>query len=136
MSVEMKKFIFTLITILLLFIPGFSFPQDSVPDTIVYGGDEAFPPYEFMNKKGKPEGFNIDLIRAIGKEMGFKVMIKLAPWKEISDELEQKNTVQVVSMYFSEKRTDMVDFASPTELSYYELYLRKGETQPLWIKNP
>ncbi|MBE0650244.1 MAG: transporter substrate-binding domain-containing protein [Bacteroidales bacterium] len=122
----MRKFFFTIATILFLLVPYFSYSQDTIPSTIVYGGDEAFPPYEFLNKKGEPEGFNIDLIRYIAKQMGFKVKIKLAPWNEIAGELEHTDSIQVASMYFSEKRAQLVDFASPIEMSYYELYLKKG----------
>lgn len=122
----MKKIILVFLSIFLLTFPGFSRVQDTIPKTIVYGGDEAFPPYEFLNKDGKPEGFNIDLIRAIGREMGFKVKIVLGPWYKIAHELEYTDSIQVASMYYSNKRSHLVDYASPTEVSYYELYLRKG----------
>ena len=32
--------------------------------SIVYGGDQQFPPYEYRDEEGRPEGFNIHLIRA------------------------------------------------------------------------
>ncbi len=123
----MKKIILVLISIFLLALPGFLKAQASIPKTIIYGGDEAFPPYEFLNKNGKPEGFNIDLIRAIGKTMGFKVKIRLGPWYKIAHALEHSDSIQIASMYFSKERQQVVDFASPMEMSYYELYLRKGQ---------
>lgn len=125
----MKKIILVLISIFLLASPSFSKAQELIPKTIIYGGDEAFPPYEFLNKNGKPEGFNIDLIRAIGKTMGIKVKIRLGPWYKIAHELEHSDSIQIASMYFSKNRLQMVDYASPTEMSYYELYFRKGQIQ-------
>lgn len=126
----MKKVILAVFVIFLLFTPNHSYAQNSVTvsKTLVYGGDEAFPPYEFLNKNGKPEGFNVDLIHAIAKKMGFKVKIELGPWYKIEHELET-DSIQIVSLYFSDERSHVVDFASPTEVSYYELYLRKGKQQ-------
>lgn len=129
MRKKTRKFIFTFLALFLLLTPLCAFSRNTIsltPKKIVYGGDQAFPPYEFLNSNGKPEGFNIDLIRAIAKEMGFKVKIKLGPWYKIARELEQTDSVQVASMYFSKKRTQFVSFASPTEASYYELYFRSG----------
>ena len=124
-NMSMKKFLIVFIPLLFL-ISRHTFSQNIIPDTVVYGGDQAFPPYEFLNKNGKPEGFNIDLIRAIAKKMGFKVKIKLGPWYKIEKELETSDSIQVASMYFSEKRKLIFNFASPIEMSYYELYLQKG----------
>ncbi len=126
MTGNMKNFILIIITALFIFSPCLLQSQTTVQDTIVYGGDEAFPPYEFLDKKGKPDGFNIDLIKAIAKQMGFQVKIKLGPWYTIAQEIEETNKIQVVSLYFSERRAARLDFASPIEMSYYELYLKKG----------
>lgn len=131
----MKKIVLVFLSIFFLTFPGFSKAQDTIPKTIIYGGDEAFPPYEFLNKNGKPEGLNVDLIRAIGKTMGFKVRIKLGPWYKIAHEVEYSDSIQVAGMYFSKKRAQMVEFASPTEIGYYELYFRKGQNQFSNLKN-
>lgn len=124
-----KKIFLTFLALFVLLVPVIAMSQDtisSVPKIIVYGGDEAFPPYEFLNKNGKPEGFNIDLIRAIARKIGLKVKIELGPWYKIAHKLEYTDSVQVASMYFSKKRTHLVSFANPTQVSYYQLYLKKG----------
>ena len=38
---------------------------DLPPDPLVARGDRNFPPYEFINANGEPDGFNIDLLKAI-----------------------------------------------------------------------
>ena len=38
--------------------------------SLVYGGDQSFPPYEYLDESGRPEGFNIHLIRAMAREAG------------------------------------------------------------------
>ena len=44
-------------------------------------------PYAFLNDKGEPEGFNIDLIRMLMKELGIPYVIKLRPTQEAFNDL-------------------------------------------------
>jgi ABC-type amino acid transport substrate-binding protein len=37
------------------------------PWRMVYGGDEHFPPYEYLDENGKAMGLNVDLIRAVAR---------------------------------------------------------------------
>ncbi|MCA9554064.1 MAG: transporter substrate-binding domain-containing protein, partial [Myxococcales bacterium] len=55
---------------------------DGPVEELVYGGDHAFPPYEFLDEDGEPAGLNVDLIRAVAHEKGFRVRIELLPWPE------------------------------------------------------
>lgn len=40
---------------------------------IVVGTDPEFPPFEYQDKEGNMEGFDLDLMRAIGEDQGFEV---------------------------------------------------------------
>ena len=50
---------------------------------IVIGGDANYPPYEFLDQNGQPAGYNVDLTRAIARQLGIEVDIQLRPWAEI-----------------------------------------------------
>jgi len=100
-----------------------------LPDTIIFGSDSNFPPYEFFDENGNPDGFNVDLIRAIAKEMGFKVKIKLGVWSEIKNEFLEKNTIHVSDMFYSRERDSVVDYAIPHEVTYDEIFIRKGQQE-------
>jgi polar amino acid transport system substrate-binding protein len=41
--------------------------QSNPARSLVYGGDQQFPPYEYLDDEGRPEGFNIHLIRALAR---------------------------------------------------------------------
>lgn len=58
------------------------------PRKIIIRGDEAFPPYEFINDKGEPDGFNIDLTRAVMKELGLPYDLQLEDWTEALRQFE------------------------------------------------
>ncbi len=38
-------------------------------DTLIIGGDENFPPYEYIDEDGEYQGFNVDLMRALSIEL-------------------------------------------------------------------
>jgi ABC-type amino acid transport substrate-binding protein len=50
---------------------------------IVVGGDHKYPPFEYLDENGRPAGYNVDLTRAIAREMGLDIEIRLGPWAEI-----------------------------------------------------
>ena len=114
----------------LLFL--FSTPQYSqteVPNPVVFGSDSNFPPYEFLDKNGKPTGFHIDLIQAIANEMKFKVKFKLGIWAEVKKEFEEQETIHVSDMFYSEERDKKFDYAIPHEVTYDKIYIRKGNEE-------
>lgn len=81
----MKKYIIMAITILFA-VKGIAKEEQK----IIIRGDNAFPPYEFINEKGKPDGFNIDLIRAIMEEVKLPYDLQLENWPDILRKFENK----------------------------------------------
>lgn len=59
--------------------------------TLVIGLDDTFAPMGFRDKDNKLVGFDIDLARAVGKELGVKVKFKPIEWKAKEAELKSKN---------------------------------------------
>lgn len=87
------------------------FAQTDSTKKIIFGSDYDYPPYEFINRKGEYDGFHVDLIQAIGKEMGYEVEIQLGEWTTIREELEQpKGRINVADMFYSEERTKKLDY--------------------------
>jgi two-component system, cell cycle sensor histidine kinase and response regulator CckA len=93
--------------------------------SLVYAGDRAFPPYEFLDPKGKPAGMNVDLIRAIARSQGIELRIDLRPWNQVPAGLEA-GRFDVAAMYRSTPRAREVDFAITHELIYHQMFIRKG----------
>ncbi len=90
---------------------------------LIVRGDHDYPPYEFM-KNGKPAGFNIDLIRAVAKELNLKIKIDLGPWNEVRQELEDGKIDILSGMYYSGDRDKQVDFSVPHVFISYALFVR------------
>jgi len=56
---------------------------------LIVRADHNYPPYEFLDNKGDPQGFNIDLIKAVAEVMGLNIKISLGPWNEVRSQLEK-----------------------------------------------
>ncbi len=76
---------------------------------IIYKGNRNFPPYEFINDKGEPDGFNVDLIKYIFERMGVQYSIELKNWSSsLSDLINHK--ADVVSLMYSNVRAKKYKF--------------------------
>ena len=93
---------------------------------IVVGGDYNYPPFEYLNAKGQPEGFTIDLARAVAKEMGLCIKIELRSWPEVRHRLETGKIDAIMGMFYTPERDKKVDFSVPHFISSYSLFVRDG----------
>ena len=55
---------------------------------LVYEDAEDLWPYSFLNDKGQPEGFNIDLVEKLLKELNIPYVIRLKPQQEAFEDLK------------------------------------------------
>ena len=80
----------------------------------VNGIDANFPPFAFVDKQGKPDGFDIAIVDLIAKEKGFKVKHQPMDWDTIIPSLNAKKIDFVASgMSITEARQKEVNFTAP-----------------------
>ena len=101
-------------------------PASRPPTRIVFGGGYAYPPYSMLDAEGMPTGFNVELIKAIGREVGMQVEIRMMPWKQLRPALETEHSVDVTTMFYSVERNRIVDFAVPLVTTVHEIFLRRN----------
>jgi two-component system sensor histidine kinase EvgS len=102
---------------------GVSEKDAALARVVIYGGDSAFPPYEYLDADGRPSGFNIDLARAVAREIGVEITFQLAPWSETRSKLE-RGELDLSSMFYSASRAKMADFSVPHTLVYQAIFAR------------
>lgn len=98
--------------------------------TIIIGGDRDYPPYEFLDKKGQPAGYNVDLTRAIADVMGMKVEFRFGGWSEARNALLEGRVGVLQGISFSEDRTRTLSFSPPHTIINHAIFARK-ETPPV-----
>ncbi|WP_350655446.1 transporter substrate-binding domain-containing protein [Psychrobacter sp. S1-30-MNA-CIBAN-0213] len=79
-----------------------------LPDTasiVKLSTDAQFAPYGFNDEYGSVTGFDIDLMRQIGEDQGFKVEVYNDPWKKLFDNIDSKNRDMVAAgLTYSDER--------------------------------
>ncbi len=91
-------------------------------------GDWAFPPYEYLNEKGQPDGFNVELTRAVMKELGYSYEIKLSDWNSVMKSLRTGKIDLVMGMMYSNKRARVFRFGPIHGYVYQDVVYRKNST--------
>lgn len=94
------------------------------------GTEPAFAPFEFP-KEGSKEltGFDMDLIRAIGKQMGYKVEISGMGFDALIPALNAGNIdVAIAGMTITEERKKAIDFSDPYYTAGLIVLVRKDST--------
>ncbi|MDX9860642.1 MAG: ABC transporter substrate-binding protein [Rhodospirillales bacterium] len=83
-------------------------------DKFVNGIDANFPPFAYVDKSGKPGGFDVDSVDWIAKKMGFEVSHQPVVWDGIIPSLLAKKIDFICSgMSITEERAKQVNFTNP-----------------------
>lgn len=111
---------------LILLMPT-AFPASAATSkTIVFGGNQDYPPYEFYDKDGNPTGYNVELMKAIGDVMGIKVKFRLGAWVEIRKALDKGEIDALQGMSYSDGRARDFAFSLPHTMVNHSVFARKG----------
>lgn len=109
--------IFLLIAVVLLSASGLALAQG----VLKVATEAGFMPFEFVDgETGELAGFDMDLIRAIGAELGLEVQIDNISWDGLIPALLNNNYDAVIAgVTITEERAASVDFSQP----YFESVL-------------
>lgn len=114
-----RKTLFTVISLVLVFaLAGCGASQSTLEKVqenkvLIVGTDPTFPPFEFKNDKKEYDGFDIELIRAIAKEMGIsKVQFVDTEFKGLIPGLQAKKFDAIMSgVYKTDERAKVIGFS-------------------------
>ncbi|MBJ6725251.1 transporter substrate-binding domain-containing protein [Geomonas sp. Red875] len=101
-------------------------PGATPKQVIVIGGDQNFPPYEFLDRDGKPAGFNVELSQAIAEVMGMRVEFRLGNWNEARSALRDGSIDVLQGVTWSEARSREFDFSPPHNIVNTSVFGRRG----------
>ena len=91
---------------------------------LVVGTDGVFPPFGYM-ENGELVGFDIDLIKQIGKDLGYEIEMKVQRFDALIPSLKAGKLDAIISgMSATEERKQSVDFTDEYFKST-QVYLRK-----------
>ena len=89
---------------------------------------DNYYPYTFLNEHGLPDGFSVDLIRAVTKVMGLEIDIHTGSWDQALGALATGKIDLLPMMAYSDERTGIFDFSEPHSISYDAFFVVKGQS--------
>ena len=82
--------------------------------TFINGIDANFPPFAYVDKSGKPSGFDVDAVDWIAKKMGFEVTHQPVAWEGIIPNLVANKIDFICSgMTITAERAKVISFTEP-----------------------
>lgn len=97
-------------------------------ETLTVGSDIPYPPFE-QGKKGSYTGFDVELMEAIGKEIGREPEFIDSSFETIFRDLAQGKFEAVMSAAtITEEREKVVDFSLPYYLSEQAILVKEGSS--------
>ncbi len=89
-------------------------PEQKLPEKIVIGLDDNFPPMGFRDESGDIVGFDIDLAQEAGKRMGIPVEFKPIDWDSKEAALKSKQVDMLWNgLTITEERAKQIAFSKP-----------------------
>ncbi|GGK75155.1 histidine kinase [Amphritea balenae] len=95
--------------------------------TVLIGGDYNYPPYEFLDDKGQPTGYNVELTLAIAEVMGMTVEFRFSDWAGVRKALQNGQLDALQGMVNSPERRQAFDFSPPHAIVHQSIFARRGE---------
>jgi len=95
---------------------------------LVIGIDAAFPPHQYLDERGDPAGFDVELARAVAAVEGLEVSFLAGPWDEVRSALERGEIDAIPGVVRTEELEQTLDFTVPTVLAEHVLFVRRDAT--------
>lgn len=90
--------------------------QGATGEALIVGTNAEFPPFEYMGDDGQPDGFDMALIKEVGKRIGREVKVENMEFGSLIAAIGNKIDVAIAGMTVNEERQQAVDFSD----NYYE----------------
>jgi len=90
---------------------------------------DNYYPYTFVNESGEPDGFSVDLMRAVAQVMGFKIGINVGSWEQARNGLKAGEIDFLPMMAYSKERDKEFDFSAPHTIAYDAFFTRKDSPE-------
>lgn len=81
-------------------------------DTILFTGSATYPPHQWLDEDGEPQGFVVELENQLAEHGGTQAEHLLLPWEEALQAVINGDA-DAVALFLSEQRREYFDFTEP-----------------------
>lgn len=102
-------------------------PQKPTPlKTIII---DNYSPYTFVNSKGAPDGYSVELAKSVANVMGMDLDIRVDTWQNAMSALKSGQIDFLPMMAFSPEREKIFDFSAHHTTAYDAFFIRTGSEE-------
>jgi signal transduction histidine kinase/ABC-type amino acid transport substrate-binding protein len=94
-------------------------------DPIRVVGDWKFPPYEYLNNSGNPDGFIIKLLDEVMKDCGYEYTLKLTHFTDAVEDVSKNKADLIIGYSYSDERNEKFHFSLTHSFLYPCIVCRK-----------
>lgn len=102
--------------------------QDIDVAPIKIGGDNNYPPYEFVDDNDNFRGFNVDIIRAIAIELGLEIELVPNSWENTMELLKTGEIDAIQGMTMTPEREKIYDFTDEIVMNSQNIFVLKNSS--------
>lgn len=130
MSKKIATLLFVVLVLTLGLIGCGKQTNTSTAKVLKVGAETTFPPFEFQDETSKDYvGFDIDLAKAIGKQIGYEVQIQNIGFDGLIPALDAGNIDMIASaMSITDERAKKVNFSKPYYKSGLSIVVNSSNT--------
>ncbi|MDD2960461.1 MAG: transporter substrate-binding domain-containing protein [Muribaculaceae bacterium] len=124
-----KRLILFVLSLLLISFGEASFlvyAQHPATKVITIKGDNDFPPFSFINSNGEPDGFDIDLIKAIMNELQLPYNLSMGDWETVLKEFKEGKIDLIPGKLYKKESNDIFYLSDYTTVISRSIVYRIG----------
>jgi two-component system sensor histidine kinase EvgS len=106
-------------------VPTAAQREPGTAEVLQVGANSDFAPFEYRNKAGEAEGYTIDLMKAVAREMNLDVLISPGLWSRVLNDLESGKLDALTGVLYSPERAALFDFSIPHTVISYTIFVRR-----------
>ncbi len=107
-------------------VPVESGTGSSLSRKVRVGGDHDYPPFEYLNEQGEPDGFNTAIVARVAEIMNLDIEVELTSWSDARRRLETGEVDMLQGMYRTPARDQLHDFTIPLFVVSYGVFTTSG----------
>lgn len=89
---------------------------------VIIGADINYPPYSFLDKQGRPQGHDIEIMNKLAAMLKIQVEYKLRPWSEALQNLKDGAVDALIGIIYLDERKQFYDFTIPVWFESYAIF--------------
>ena len=101
---------------------------------LVFGIDQDYPPLEYVDDKGEPNGVDVQLAEVLMRRLNIPLSFKPNKWASVAGDVMQGN-VDLAMMVYSPYRADSINYSRAVMRLYYQILTRKGERKNYGLRD-